>query len=121
MSQSLPSGGFKWVENLDLNYILNVPDDSDDGCILEVDLYYPEHLHHAHNDFPFCAQSKKLPGSKHEKLLMTDDSKERYVIHYVNLKQAAKNKLKVRKVHRILNFNRSNWFKAYIDLNTDLH
>ncbi|KAB0804497.1 hypothetical protein PPYR_01467 [Photinus pyralis] len=51
MSQYLPYGGFEWVDsNID---ITTIPDDADEGYILEVDLEYPQHLHDAHTDLPF--------------------------------------------------------------------
>ena len=47
MSQVLPLRGFKLVPNeID---ILNVPEDSKLGYILEVDLEYPKELHDKHN------------------------------------------------------------------------
>ncbi|KAJ8914908.1 hypothetical protein NQ315_016062 [Exocentrus adspersus] len=46
MSQSLPYGGFKWVDpNID---VLSIGDESSKGYIREVDLEYPNHLHDAH-------------------------------------------------------------------------
>jgi hypothetical protein len=40
MSQYLPYGKFKWLNDTDID-MLNIPDDSDTGYILEVDLEYP--------------------------------------------------------------------------------
>ena len=61
--------------------------------ILEVDLEYPERLHDAHMDLPFCAQNICPPGSKNSKLLTTLHNKLNYVIHYINSKQAIQNGL----------------------------
>ena len=52
MSQMLPLKCFKWTSSeID---ILNVPDDSELGYILEVDLEYPKELHDPHNLYPFA-------------------------------------------------------------------
>lgn len=67
MSQPLPTGAYQWVEMEEqpelfssADAILNLKDDSQTGYIFEVDLYYPESLHITHNDFPFCAEKRKL-------------------------------------------------------------
>ena len=51
MSQPLPIGDFEWkteFEGFDMN---EIADDAEIGCILEVDLKYPEELHDLHNDY----------------------------------------------------------------------
>ncbi|XP_050516328.1 uncharacterized protein LOC126891188 [Diabrotica virgifera virgifera] len=125
MSQYLPFGGFEWTDtNID---VLSIPDDSSEGCILEVDLEYPQHLHDRHKDIPFCPQSlnpktMKPPKRPREltKLMATLHDKERYVIHYRALKQALAHGLILKKIHRVLKFKQSPWLKSYIDLNTNL-
>lgn len=115
MSQFLPTGNFKWCDQID---VMNIPDDSSTGYIFEVDLEYPQFLHDSHSDFPFAPTPMKPPGSKHSKLLLTELPKEKYIIHYRNLKQCMNNGLVLTKVHRILSFDQSSWLKRYIDLNT---
>ena len=44
--------------------------------------------------------------------------KKNYVVHYRNLKLYLDLGLKVKKVHRALEFNQSPWLKQYIDFNT---
>lgn len=120
MTQYLPYGGFKWVENFNENFEWAVKDEADVGYILEVDLEYPKNLHNKHKDLPFCAEKMAPPGSKQKKLLTTLHPKSRYVIHYRALRQAIANGLKLTKIHRILQFNQSPWLKAYIDLNSNM-
>ena len=117
MQQSLPYGGFKWVEDSS-NVNFNIPDDSNIGYILEVDLEYPDEIHDSHKDLPFCPEHKCPPGSKQKKLLTTLENKEKYIIHYVTLKQALKHGLRIKKIHRALQFNQKPWLKDYIDLNS---
>ena len=44
MSQMLPHDQIKFDENVKLEEILNTPDDSDIGYIVEVDLRYPDNI-----------------------------------------------------------------------------
>ena len=54
MSQYLPTGGFRWMtqKQIDKIDLTKYKEDSDKGIILEVDLEYPEELHDLHNDYP---------------------------------------------------------------------
>ncbi|GBM25008.1 hypothetical protein AVEN_50349-1 [Araneus ventricosus] len=54
MPQHLPTHDFSWTEE-NVDY-LNIPDDSDMGYILEVDLEYPPELHHRHNCYPLAPE-----------------------------------------------------------------
>ena len=47
-------------------------------------------------------------------------NKKKYVVHIRSFKQALNHGLKLKKVHRIIEFNQESWLKAYIDMNTEL-
>ena len=57
---------------------------------------------------------------KVEKLVANLHDKTEYVIHIRNLKQALNHGLVLKKVHRVIKFNKNAWLKPYIDMNTDL-
>ena len=139
MSQSLPVGNFKWLceKSIDELDLAKYKDDSKRGLILEVDLEYPKELHDLHNEYPLACEKirvskdmlsnycKKI-ASRYgvssglvSKLIPTLYNKEKYVLHYRNLKLYTDLGLKVTKVHRVLEFDQSPWLKQYIDFNTE--
>ncbi|CAH2108777.1 unnamed protein product [Euphydryas editha] len=87
MSQYLPVGGFEWVDP-DTNF--NIPDTSEYGFILEVDLKYPDELHDLHSDLPLCPKNICVGNTKNIKLVPNLNNKTKYKIHYRNLKQCLK-------------------------------
>ena len=138
MCQPLPVSNFAWVKPADklLDDILQLPDNSDTGYILEVDLAYPSELHADHNDYPLAPERLAV---KHEmlspyqldlidklrssglnvaKLTPNLQDKTRYILHYRNLQLYAELGLQVTKCHRILRFMQSPWMKPYIEKNT---
>ena len=123
MSQKLPINGFKWVKQKKLSkfnedFIKNYDENSNKGYFLEVDIDYPKELFNLHKDLPFLPESKKV--NKVEKLICDIEDKKKYVIHIRALKQALNNGLRLKKVHRIIQFKQKAWLKVYIDMNTEL-
>ena len=136
MSQYLPTGGFKWFNPEDFLLLDDYTDDSDKGLILEVDLEYPDELHDLHNDYPLAPEKVKverdmlstyckeiadkfnMSSGLVEKLIPTLGYKEKYVLHHKNLQLYLDLGLKLKKVHRVLEFDQSPWLKEYIDFNT---
>ena len=53
-----------------------------------------------------------------EKLVPSLQDKKGYVVHIKKLNQALRHGLKLRKVHRVIEFQQSRWMKTYIMLNT---
>lgn len=121
MSQTLPVGDFKWIEPSEnwIRHILEAPEDGMYGYMLEIDIFYPKHLHDLHNDYPFLCEKMKINNSNHEKLVLNLYDKSHYILHYLTLQLAVKNGLQLKKVHRILRFKQSKWLKPFIDFNTD--
>ena len=116
----------EWVE-----FIKSQKDEQDKGYFLEVDLEYSKELHDLHDTFPCAPEHLKIQesmlseyqkelgeelGVKYggQKLCLTLNDKEKYVLHYRNLKQYLELGLKVKKVHRVLQFEQSDWLRPYI-------
>ena len=57
---------------------------------------------------------------KCEKFVCNLHDKKKYVVHIRSLKQALDHALKLKKVHRIIEFNQEAWVKLYINMNTEL-
>ena len=139
MSQYLPTGNFRWLtkEQISKTNLANYSEEHDEGLLLEVDLDYPQELHDLHNDYPLAPEKLKVnknmlskycqkisekfnisSGQVH-KLITSLNKKEKYILHYRNLQLYLSLGLKLKKVHRVLQFNQSPWLKKYIDFNTN--
>ena len=138
MSQYLPTGNFKWLSQnqIEKTNLGKYTENSKKGLILEVDLEYPQELHDLHNDYPlgpeqikvakdmlsdYCkkiADKFNISSGLVHKLIPTLNDKEKYILHYRNLQSYLSLGLKLKKIHRVLQFDQSPWLKQYIDLNT---
>ena len=116
MSQPLPTGGFKWVNDVSRftpDEIGRLAKHDSKGYLLEVDVKYPKELHDLHNELPFMCEKMKI--NKVEKLVSNLYDKKKYVIHIRALDQALKHGLVLEKVHHVIEFNQSAWMIPYID------
>ncbi|XP_053212251.1 uncharacterized protein LOC128395792 [Panonychus citri] len=132
-----------FITYLDVNnlygYALRQKLPHEKGYILEVDLDYPKDLHDWHDDYPLAVEQmtiekehlspyqtslieklesmgkKRVAGKKLTPNLL---KKEKYVIHYRNLKYYMDKGLKLEKIHRIISFEEVAWLQPYIDLCT---
>ena len=66
---------------------------------------------------PFLTENKNL---KSQKNVIDLHDKSEYAIHVTNLKEALNHRLVLKKVHRVINFNKKTWLRPYIDINTKL-
>ena len=122
MSEKLPMNGFKWVNDISgisEKFVKSYDKkNSGNGYILEVDVDYSSKLQKLHSDMPFLPERMKI--DKTQKLVCNLHDKKKYVVHISILKQALDDGLKLKKVHRVTEFNREAWLKKYIDINTEL-
>ena len=117
---------------------MRMKEDSKEGWILEVDLEYPEELHDAHNDYPLAPEKKAikpeqmseyqrrlmadldLPMPNTEKLVLTLQDKEKDVVHYKNLLFYLSQGTRLKKVHRVIEFDQEPCMEPYIRMDTIL-
>ena len=139
MSQPLPYRNVKWQKQENVKDWISYINTKKYGIrkIYKVDLEYPSELHDLHNDYP-CAAGKlnvtdemlsdycksirekfKISSGNVHKLIPTLYDKERYVLHEENLKLYLSRGLKLKRVHRVLQFDEKPWLKEYIDFNTE--
>ena len=119
MSQSLPTHGFEWVENITKSQVLKIIEsNTNKGYIFYVDLAYPKHLWETHNDYPLAPELLKVNGV--EKLICHFKPRTNYVLHYKNLKQYLNMGLKLKSINRAISFEQSPWMEPYIRKNTEL-
>ena len=116
--------------------IMKMKWNSKKGWILEVGLEYPVYLHNAHNDYPLAPEKKminleqmseyqrrlmadldlSMPNT--EKLVLTLEDKEKYVVHYSNLQFYLRQGMWLKKVYRVIEFDQEPWMEPYIRMNT---
>ena len=120
MSKKLPVNGFKWIDNKEINeeFTKNYNENDNKGYIFEVDVKYPKRLHELHSDLPFLSEQMEI--NKCKKLVCNLYNKKKYVANINTLKQALNHGLKLKKIHRVTEFNQEAWLKPYIDMNTEL-
>ena len=124
MSQKLPVNGFKWVQQKKLSKFSedstkNYDGNSNKGYFLEMDFDYPREFFNLHKDLPFLPERKK--AEEVEKLIFSIENKEKYVIHIRYLKQALNHMLKLKTVHRVIQFKEKAWLKVYIEYTSILN
>ena len=141
MSHKIPCSGFRWCSEDEIkelyNEIINLPNDSDIGYTLQVDLKYPNELHDSHNDLPFFPEHKVITDdmlSKYQKkltnkklgsitstpkLIASLNDKKKIIVDYRTLKQALNHGLILEKIYSAITYEQKAWLKPYIDKNTE--
>ena len=75
--------GFKWLDTaehvINEEFIKNYNENDIKGCMLEVDVKYPNRLHELHSDLLFL--SERMEVNKCKKLACNLFNKKKYVAH----------------------------------------
>ena len=132
MSQPLPYDETKLDKNVELEDILNTPDDSVIGYFLEVDMTYPDNLKEKTKKFPFATENNEINHDnfsdymktiKPDKYIQTKkmicdwSDKKKYLIHYRMLKFYVRHGMTVKKVCEVISFKQSKWLEKYKTFN----
>ena len=137
MSGYLPYSRFKWLIIFDKFDVNSISKYNPVGCILEVDLNYPDELYVLHNNYPLAPEKLAIPydilsdyckrfADEYEikvgyvkKSIPNLGDKTYYVVHYKNLQLHFSLGMKLTKIHRVLRFKQSDGLKYDIDFNTE--
>ena len=123
MCEPLPVGNFKMYDDETtkdkiFERLQNWKSSNKKGYIIELDLEYPKELHDLHNSYPLAPE--KIKVNKVDKLIPNLYDKKNYICHIKNLQLYIDLGLKIKKIHRILEFDQKPWMKGYIEFNTEL-
>ena len=106
------------ISKIDEDFVKDYNKNNNKDYILDVDVDYPNKLQNLHSDLPFLPERMIINNIK--KLVCNLNDKKNYIVHINVLKQALDHGLKLRKVHRVIEFDQEAWLKEYIDVNTEL-
>ena len=136
MSQYLPTGDFREIKNTrsSVKTILRTPDKDEHGFLIECELEYPSSIHERTKFLPFLPD-KKTPKVEDfspymrtnkpekykptEKLIMDQTNKQRYFVHYRDLKFYIRHGIRILNVHTVYKFKQSPWLAKYNKYNTE--
>ena len=117
--------------------MISIHEKSPKEYFLKVDLAYPDRWHELHNDYPLSPENLAVSSDmlskyckkfadKYEikvgdvKIFIPNlGNKTNYVFHYRNLQLYLSLGMKLTKIHRVLEFEQSDWMKKYINFNTE--
>jgi hypothetical protein len=138
----LPWGDYQWCNAGELfrlkQELGHIPNDSNIGFILEVDLEYPKSLFKKHSSFPMISEKKEITYQdlsdfskkalhvlsntvnsakryKSEKLVTDFSNKSKYVVHYQNLQTYLKEGIILKEIHKAIKFTQKPYLKPFID------
>ena len=135
MVQPLPHSDIKFVDDITLEKILNTPDDSEIGYMVECDIEFPEELHDKFRQFPPAPEScrpkqewmtpfqtelmNKVNAKLNSNKLVPHLFKHNdYVLHYRNFKYIIELGAIVT-LKRVVSFKQSCWMKPFIEFNNN--
>ena len=141
MNQPLPTDEFRCLEEYEINQmcekIMELGVNDEKGYILEVDLEMPKDKHDYFNHYPpapehvevtedmlsnlniQCMEKLNLNHTKCTNIIPNLHHKEKYVVHYRALQCYMALGMKLKAVHRVIEFNQRPWLTQYIEFNTE--
>ena len=131
LMQKLPYKDFEY-SNTTLDEVFKTSDDSDYGYWLICDLEYTNECKERTSNFQLLPHGREVENnelgykqrpptsSKTKKLILDQNNKYEYPIHYRMLKFVVKMGIKVTKVHRIIKFKQDYMIRDYNELNTKM-
>lgn len=132
----LPYSNFKWLKKEKFDKIMwqDLNTEGLYGYILEVDLEYPSECHLKHDNFPLAPENiiitdqnlspyaktaleicSKTQKYKDTKLSATFCDRKKYIIHFKNLKLYLTLGMKLKKIHRVVQFKQKNFITPFIN------
>ena len=131
LMQKLPYKDFEY-SNTTLDEVINTSDDSEYGYWLICDLEYSNEIKERTSNFQLLPHGREVgnnelgykqrppTSSESKKLILDQNNKYEYPIHYRMLKFVVEMGIKVTKVHRIIKFKQNYIIRDYIELNTKM-
>ena len=123
MSKKLPVNDFRWLDSDKINeineeFLKSYNENDNKGYIFEVDVRYPKRLHDLHSDLQFLPEIMEI--NKCKKLICNLANKKKICHTRKFIETSVKSWIKVKKIHRVIEFNQKELLKLYIDMNTEL-
>ena len=130
MMQKLPYKDFQFTATT-LDAILNTPDDSDHGYYIVCDIDYTNECKERTEQLALMRNKRKINDNelsyrerdggkaRSEKLILDQNNKTEYMVHYRMLKFYVKMGVKVTKIHRVIKFKQDYICRDYIQNNTN--
>ena len=112
MVQNLPTHRFLWNDAEDINpeKIDKLVKKDKRAYLLQVDGEYAKELHENHNEVPFLAKRMKIGrGEGGGGLVPNLKDRKGHAVHIKALNQELKHGLKLKNVHRVIEFQQSKW------------
>ena len=134
MMQELPYKDFQFATittTTTLDTILNTPDDSDHSYYIICEINFTDTCkdrteqpalmpdNREINDNELRYREREKSKTKTEKLILDQNNKTEYMVHYRMLKFYVKMGVKVTKIHRVIKFKQDNICRDYIQDNTN--
>ena len=136
--QKLPARNYRWLSKKEIKQlkIKDLDPEGEKGYALEVDLEYPKNIRRKHRHMPLAPNhdvifwddlsdyskeclnatsgKKNNKRYKSEKLCSNFHPKKKYFTHYRNLQFYLRHGMKLKKIHRVVEFEQEAFSKEYI-------